>query len=288
MTVTRARIGLVGGSGVYDLSAIEGLTEERLSTPFGEPSDAYFCGTLGGVPVAFLSRHGRGHRVSPTEINYRANICGFKMLGCDALLSASACGSLREELAPRMAVIPDQFIDRTRHRADTFFGGGVVAHAGLADPVCGVLSGALADASHEAGLDARRGGTYLCMEGPQFSTRAESHLYRSWGADVIGMTNLTEARLAREAELCYASIALVTDYDCWREHTEVVSVEAIIAILSENAAAARRTLAGAVARIDPARQCECRDAMRFAIITHPSAIPAEAKERLRPIAGRYL
>jgi len=288
VTPTPARVGLVGGSGVYDLSAIENLTEERVRTPFGDPSDAYFCGTLAGVPVAFLSRHGRGHRLSPTEVNYRANVCGFKMLGCDALLSASACGSLREELAPRMAVIPDQFIDRTRHSVDTFFGEGVVAHAGFADPVCGILSRSLADAAREAGLDAQRGGTYLCMEGPQFSTRAESHLYRSWGADVIGMTNLTEARLAREAELCYASIALVTDYDCWREHTEDVSVEAIIAILSENAAAARRTLAGAVARIDPARGCECRDAMRYAIITHPSAIPPAAKERLRPIAGRYL
>jgi 5'-methylthioadenosine phosphorylase len=284
----RARIGLIGGSGVYDLSAIEGLTEERVRTPFGDPSDVYFCGTLGGVPVAFLSRHGRGHRVSPTEINYRANVCGFKILGCDALLSASACGSLREEFAPRMAVIPDQFIDRTRHRADTFFGGGVVAHASLADPVCGAVSSSLAEAAREAGLDARLGGTYLCMEGPQFSTRAESLLYRSWDADIIGMTNFTEARLAREAELCYASVALVTDYDCWRDATEAVSVEVIIAILGENASAARRTLAGAVARIDPRRQCECRDAMRYAIITHPSVIPPDARERLRPIVGRYL
>jgi len=284
----RARVGLVGGSGVYDLSSIEGLSEERVRTPFGDPSDAYFCGTLRGVPVAFLSRHGRGHRLSPTEVNYRANVCGFKMLGCDALLSASACGSLREELPPRTAVVPDQFIDRTRHRADTFFGGGLVAHAGLADPVCAVLSDALAESGRAAGLDARLGGTYVCMEGPQFSTRAESHLYRSWGADVIGMTNLTEARLAREAELCYASIALVTDYDCWREATEDVSVEAIIAILGENAAAARETLAGAVGRIDPARRCECRDAMRYALITHPNAIPPETRERLRPIAGRYL
>ena len=286
--MTGARIGLVGGSGVYDLSAIEGLTEERLSTPFGDPSDAFFCGTLGGVPVAFLSRHGRGHRISPTEINYRANVCGFKMLGCDALLSASACGSLREDLPPRSALIPDQFIDRTRHRADTFFGGGIVAHASLADPVCGEISRALAEAAGDAGLDARRGGTYLCMEGPQFSTRAESRLYRSWGADVIGMTNLTEARLAREAEICYGSIALVTDYDCWHESEEDVSVEAIIAILGENAAAARRTLAGAVARIDARRPCACRDAMRYAIITHPSAVSAEARERLRSVAGRYL
>jgi 5'-methylthioadenosine phosphorylase len=286
--IERGRIGLVGGSGVYDLSAIENLTEERVRTPFGDPSDAYFCGTLGGVPVAFLSRHGRGHRLSPTEVNYRANVCGFKLLGCDAILSASACGSLREDRPPRSAVIPDQFIDRTRHRADTFFGGGVVAHASLADPVCFSLSTALDDAAREAGLDAQLGGTYLCMEGPQFSTRAESKLYRAWEADVIGMTNLTEARLAREAELCYASIALVTDYDCWHETAEDVSVEMIIAILGENAAAARRTLAGAVARIDPRRSCACRDAMRYAIITAPNAIPAEARERLRPIVGRYL
>ncbi len=284
----RGRVGLVGGSGVYDLSAVAGLAEERLSTPFGAPSDAYFCGTLDGVPVAFLSRHGRGHRLSPTEINYRANICGFKMLGCDAVLSASACGSLREELPPRQAVIPDQFIDRTRHRADTFFSDGVVAHAGLADPVCPALAVVLEEAAGGAGLAVRRGGTYVCMEGPQFSTRAESRLYRSWGADIIGMTNLTEARLAREAEICYASLALVTDYDCWREASEDVSVDAILAILGENAAAARRSLAGAIARVDPGRSCACRDAMRFGIITSREAIPEEAKDRLRPVIGRYL
>jgi len=284
----RARIGLIGGSGVYDLAAIEGLREERLDTPFGKPSDSYFTGTLGGVPVAFLSRHARGHRFSPTEINYRANVCGFKMLGCDALLSASACGSLREEYPPRHAVVPDQFIDRTRHREDTFFGGGIVAHAGFADPVCPVLARELEGAGREAGLTVHRGGIYVCMEGPQFSTRAESNLYRAWGADVIGMTNVTEARLAREAELCYASLALVTDYDCWREYTEDVSVETIIAILGENAAAARKTLAGAVARVRPSRECGCRDAMRFAIITDRTAIPESARERLRPVAGRYL
>jgi 5'-methylthioadenosine phosphorylase len=286
--IARSRIGLIGGSGVYDLSAIEGLREETLDTPFGPPSDAYVTGTLSGVPVAFLSRHGRGHRSSPSEINYRANVCGFKLLGCDALLSASACGSLQEELAPRQAVIPDQFIDRTRHRADTFFGGGVVAHAGLADPVCPSLSAALEEGARRGGLDVRRGGTYVCMEGPQFSTRAESQLYRSWGADVIGMTNLTEARLAREAELCYASLALVTDYDCWHEAAEDVTVEAILAVLAENAAAARRSLAEAVAHVDAARACGCRDAMRFAIITDRAVIPAEARERLRPIIGRYL
>ena len=286
--MSRGRVGLIGGSGVYDLAAISDLREERFETPFGAPSDSYFTGTLEGVPVAFLSRHARGHRLSPTEINYRANVCGFKMLGCDALLSASACGSLREELAPRHAVIPAQFIDRTRHRRDTFFEDGVVAHAGFADPVCAALADFLEEGGRKAGLTVHRGATYVCMEGPQFSTRAESHLYRSWGADVIGMTNVTEARLAREAELCYASLALVTDYDCWREASEDVSVEAILAILGENAAAARRALAAAVARVDPARSCGCRDAMRFGIITDREAIPEAAKRRLRPIAGRYL
>ncbi len=284
----RARIGLIGGSGVYDLGAITGLREEKLSTPYGPPSDSYFTGTLGGSPVAFLSRHGRGHRLLPTEINYRANVCGFKMLGCDAVLSASACGSLREELAPRHAVIPTQFIDRTRHRADTFFGDGVVGHVGFADPVCESLCGALQEGAGRGGLTVHRGGTYVCMEGPQFSTRAESHLYRSWRADIIGMTNLTEARLAREAEICYASLAFVTDYDCWRESTEDVSVEAILAVLGENSEAARRALAEAVARVDPERACGCRDAMRFGILTDRAAIPASARERLRPILGRYL
>ena len=286
--MSRGRVGLIGGSGVYDLAAISDLKEERIETPFGVPSDSYFTGTLEGVPVAFLSRHARGHRLSPTEINYRANVCGFKMLGCDALLSASACGSLREELAPRHAVIPAQFIDRTRHRRDTFFEDGIVAHAGFADPVCAALAACLEEGGRKAGLTVHRGGTYVCMEGPQFSTRAESHLYRGWGADVIGMTNVTEARLAREAELCYASLALVTDYDCWREASEDVSVEAILAILGENAAAARRALAGAVARVDFGRSCGCRDAMRFGIITDRAAIPEAAKRRLRPIAGRYL
>jgi 5'-methylthioadenosine phosphorylase len=288
MSAGSARIGLIGGSGVYDLSDIGSLREERLETPFGRPSDSYFTGTLGAIPVAFFSRHARGHRFAPNEINYRANICGFKLLGCDALLSASAVGSLKEELAPRHAVIPDQFIDRTRQRAGTFFGEGVVAHAGLSDPVCPSLSGALEESARETGLVVHRGGTYLCMEGPQFSTRAESLLYRSWGADVIGMTNATEAKLAREAELCYASLALITDYDSWRAGTAAVSVEAILAILSENAAAARRSMPGAVGRVDPQRSCGCRSAMRFAILTDRKAIPEEARRRLAPIVGRYL
>ena len=286
----RGRVGLVGGSGVYDLAAVAGLSEERLDDAVRRSVGRLLLRRRShGVPVAFLSRHGRGHRLSPTEINYRANICGFKMLGCDALLSASACGSLREELPPRQAVIPDQFIDRTRHRADTFFADGLVAHVGLADPVCPALSVALEEAARGAGLAVRRGGTYVCMEGPQFSTRAESRLYRSWGADIIGMTNLTEARLAREAEICYASLALVTDYDCWREATEDVSVEAILAILDENAAAARRSARGGRrARGSGPRAAACRDAMRFGIITDRAAIPEEAKVRLRPVIGKYL
>ncbi len=284
----RGRIGLIGGSGVYDLTGIDELKEEKLETPFGAPSDSYFTGRLGGIPVVFFSRHARGHRYSPTEINYRANICGFKMLGCDALLSASAVGSLKEEYAPRHAVIPNQFIDRTRHRTDTFFDRGVTAHASFADPVCPDLSSALAESARAAGLSVHTGGTYVCMEGPQFSTRAESNLYRSWGADVVGMTNLTEARLAREAEICYASLALVTDYDCWRESTEPVSVESILAILSENAAGARKSMRAAVERVSPVRRCSCRDAMRYGILTDRKVISEEARRRLTPIAGRYL
>jgi 5'-methylthioadenosine phosphorylase len=288
MSGRTGRIGLIGGSGVYDLSGIEDLKEQKLDTPFGAPSDSYFTGILAGVRVAFFSRHARGHRYSPPEINYRANICGFKMLGCDALLSASAVGSLKEEYPPRQAVIPDQFIDRTRHRRDTFFGEGVVAHAAFADPVCPALSDALEKGAGASGLTVHRGGTYVCIEGPQFSTRAESNLYRSWGADVIGMTNLTEAKLAREAEMCYASLALITDYDCWHQSVEPVSVEAVLAVLSENAAAARRTMRDAVSRIDSRRRCACRRAMRYAILTDRKAIPPEAKERLKAIVGRYL
>jgi 5'-methylthioadenosine phosphorylase len=283
-----ARIGLIGGSGVYDLSGIEGLREETLETPFGAPSEAYVTGRLAGVAVAFLSRHGRGHRLMPSEINYRANICGFKMLGCDAILSACAVGSLKEEHAPRRVVIPDQFIDRTRHRSDTFFGEGVVAHAGFADPVCPPAAEALHDAARASGLTVARGGTYVCMEGPLFSTRAESLLYRSWGADVIGMTNLTEAKLAREAELCYASLCLVTDYDSWRQATEPVSVETILGVLAENADGARRTMREAVRRMNPRRDCGCRDAMRSTVLTDRAAIPEAARRRLAPIVGRYL
>lgn len=283
-----ARIGLIGGSGVYDLSGIDGLKEQRLATPFGAPSDSYFTGTLGAVPVAFFPRHGRGHRLSPSEINYRANICGFKMLGCDAVLSASAVGSLREEYAPRHVVVPDQFVDRTRHRADTFFGEGIVAHVAFAEPICRAAAKALETAARASGLAVHAGGTYVCMEGPQFSTRAESNLYRSWGADVIGMTNLTEARLAREAEMCYATLAFVTDYDCWRSEMEPVSVEAVVKVLRDNATAARLAMREAIRLLSPERSCGCRNAMRYAVLTDPKAIPEAARARLRPIVGRYL
>jgi 5'-methylthioadenosine phosphorylase len=288
LTPPRARLGLIGGSGLYDLGGLAGAREERIETPFGDPSDCYVTGDLEGVPVAFLSRHGRGHRYAPTELNYRANICGLKMLGCDAILAVSAVGSLNEKCAPGHGVIPDQFLDRTRHRRDTFFGEGIVAHVSFANPVCPVLSLALSASARAAGLTVHRGGTYVCMEGPQFSTRAESLLYRSWGADVIGMTNLTEARLAREAEICYATLALVTDWDCWRDPTEDVSVEVVLAVLSENADAARRTMREAVSRVEESRSCACRNALRHAILTDRNAIPEAAKERLRPIAGRYL
>jgi 5'-methylthioadenosine phosphorylase len=284
----RRRIGLLGGSGVYDISGLEDSQEQVLDTHFGKPSGPYVTGRLDGVPVAFLSRHGAGHRLTPSEINYRANVCGFKMLGCDAVLSASAVGSLKEEHAPRQAVIPDQFIDRTRKRMDTFFGDGVVGHVSFAHPVCPATAMILDAAARASGLAVRLGGTYLCMEGPAFSTRAESLLYRSWGADVIGMTNLTEAKLAREAEICYASLGLVTDYDAWREATQAVTVEAILVVLRENAAAARRTLREAVRRMNPARDCGCRDAMRDAVLTDRDAISPQARRRLEPIVGRYL
>jgi 5'-methylthioadenosine phosphorylase len=286
--VSGARVGLLGGSGLYALEQLEDPRQERTVTPFGEPSDAIVTGRLAGVPVAFLARHGRGHKLSPTEINYRANICALKMLGCDAILSASAVGSLHEQIRPTDLVIPDQFIDRTRHREDTFFGGGIVGHVSLADPVCPALAGVLSESGLAAGANVHRGGTYVCMEGPQFSTRAESQLYRDWGGSVIGMTNLTEARLAREAEICYATLALVTDYDCWREATDAVSVEQVLNILAANAAMAQRVLLDAVGRISPDRSCGCRSALRYAVITAADAISSDARERLRPIVGKYL
>lgn len=282
------RIGIIGGSGLYEMAGLSDVREERVETPFGPPSDAYVLGRLEGRPVAFLARHGRGHRLLPSELNFRANIYGFKALGAEWILSASAVGSMREDVKPRDILIPDQFFDRTKARPSTFFGDGLVVHVAFADPTCPVLGDLLYRAGREEGATVHRGGTYLCIEGPQFSTRAESRIYRSWGVDVIGMTNLQEAKLAREAEICYATMALVTDYDVWHETEEDVSVEAVVAILLENAAMAKGILRRAVRAIPAARTCPCRDALRDAIITARDRIPPATRERLKLLVGKYL
>ena len=279
-------IGIIGGSGLYRMAALLDAHEEAVETPFGAPSDRYMVGSLDGVQAVFLARHGRGHRLLPTEINYRANLYGFKKLGVERLIAVSAVGSLREELKPLDVALPDQFIDWTRRRPSTFFGDGLVAHVSLADPVCVDLAGVLQEAARRAGIGARRGGTYLCIEGPQFSTRAESHLYRSFKADVIGMTNVQEAKLAREAEICYAVLAMVTDYDCWREDEAPVTVDEVVARLQQNARAAEAIIAGAAGRLAGERRCGCARALDHAILTEASAVPAETRERLRLILGR--
>ncbi len=287
---TDAVIGVIGGSGLYDIPGIEGVEEIRLDTPFGAPSDAFICGRLGGVRVVFVPRHGRGHRVSPTEVNYRANIWGLKKLGAEWIISVSAVGSLREEVVPGHVVLIDQFIDRTKGvRPATFFEDGVVGHVGFADPICETLRQHLKTSAEEAGATFHDGGTYVCMEGPQFSTRAESHLYRSWGARVIGMTNLTEAKLAREAEMSYATLAMATDYDCWHEEEEDVSVEGVIAVLNKNVDTAKRIIALAVPRIaaheGPPPQAGC---MEHAVMTAHDQVSDEAFARVELFVGEYL
>jgi len=281
------RIGIIGGSGLYSMEGLADTREVRVKTPFGKPSDAFVIGRLEGHRVAFLARHGRGHRLSPSEINYRANICAMKMLGVERVISVSAVGSLREEYAPLDFLIPDQFFDRTRGRASTFFCGGVVAHVGFDRPTCAQLSGTLGDACQRAGVNVHRGGTYVCMEGPQFSTLAESHTYRQLRFDVIGMTNLTEAKLAREAELCYATVAMITDYDCWHPAHASVTVREIIANLTRNAVNAQNVIRETVRHM-AARECKCGAALAHAILTDRKLIPAAAKKRLAPIAGKYL
>ena len=287
------KIGVVGGSGLYAMDEVEVLEERRVETPFGDPSDAFVIGELAGRRVAFLPRHGRGHRLTPSEIPFRANLWAFKSLGVERLLSVSAVGSLKLAYEPGHVVVPDQFFDRTRHRADTFFGDGLVGHVSLADPVCPHLAAVAATAAEAAGGTVHRGGTYVCMEGPQFSTRAESNVYRSWGADVIGMTNLQEAKLAREAEICYATLAMITDYDCWHEEEEAVSVEGVLEVLRKNVALGQKAVRHAVAGLADGRgngedaACICGDALAFALITDRSAVPAETVEKLRPIVGRY-
>ena len=287
--MTAAQIGIIGGSGVYQMDGLTVLEERRIDTPFGEPSDAFILGEVEGVRVAFLARHGRGHRKSPSELNYRANIYALKVLGVHTILSASAVGSMKEEYKPTDIVFPHQFIDRTRHRADTFFGNGIVAHVAFADPICAGVSFLMGDAARAAGATAHLGGVYLCMEGPQFSTRAESKLYRTWGVDVIGMTNLTEAKLAREAEICYATMALVTDYDCWHPDHDDVDVEQILGYLRANAEMAQRILRSSiVAAANRKRECACVNALQYAILTDRAAIPRQAKDDLGPLIGKYI
>jgi 5'-methylthioadenosine phosphorylase len=281
-------IGIIGGSGLYDLDELTDREEVTLSTPFGDPSGPYLVGTLRGRRVAFLARHGTGHRLLPSELNFRANIFGMKMLGVGSILSASAVGSLKEEYRPLDIVVPDQFFDRTRGRISTFFGRGLVAHIAFAHPICDVLAEVALESAKTVGATVHAGGTYVCMEGPQFSTLAESRLYRSWGMDIIGMTNLQEAKLAREAEICYVTIALVTDYDCWHPDHDSVTVEMIVANLTQNAMTARQIIADAVGRVPAQRTCACASALESAIITRPEHVPAGTRRDLAPIVGRYL
>lgn len=282
------RIGIIGGSGLYAMAGLSDTQEVRVKTPFGEPSDAFVIGTLEGKRVAFLARHSRGHRLLPSEINYRANIYAMKMLGVERILSVSAVGSLREDLHPLEFLIPDQFFDRTRGRVATFFGNGIVAHVGFDKPTCEQLAKSLAEACGRAGVKAHAKGTYVCMEGPQFSTLAESHAYRQSHFDVIGMTNLTEAKLAREAEICYATVAMITDYDCWHPEHESVSVPDIIANLNKNAENVQRVIRETVRELPATRECRCGTALAHAIFTDRKLIPAATKRRLAPIIGKYL
>ena len=281
-------IGIIGGSGLYDMAELTDREERVLTTPFGDPSGPYVTATLRGRRVAFLARHGQGHRLLPSELNFRANIFGFKLLGAEWILSASAVGSLREDYKPMDLVVPDQFFDRTRGRVSTFFGSGLVAHVAFAHPFCAPLSRLLHDAAGRAGATVHQGGTYVCMEGPQFSTIAESNAYRASGFDIIGMTNLQEAKLAREAEICYTTLALVTDYDCWHPGHDSVTVEMIINNLTQNAKMAQQVIAAAVERLPITRDCECARALATAIITRPEHVPADTRARLAPIVGKYL
>ena len=283
----KAEIGIIGGSGLYSMPGFETQEEVHIETPFGRPSDNYVLGKLGGHSVAFLARHGRGHRLSPSELNFRANVYGMKSLGVERIISLSAVGSLKDEHHPLDFVIPDQFFDRTRGRVSTFFGDGLVAHVSFAHPVCPELSLVVADACAATGVNVTRGGTYLCMEGPAFSTKAESLVYRSWGMDVIGMTNLQEAKLAREAEICYVTIAMVTDYDCWHPDHDAVTVNEIITHLVKNAENACKVVAQAVAKIPAARSCQCGSALSHAIITDRKMVPEATRRKLGILIDKY-
>ncbi len=286
--MAQAEIGIIGGSGLYSMKGLTDIREVQLETPFGAPSDPYVLGNLAGRKVAFLARHGRGHRILPTELNFRANIHGFKQLGVERILSVSAVGSLKEEHKPTDFVIPDQFYDRTKQRVSTFFGEGIVAHVAFGDPICPELAAVVAKAGAAAGVVTKRGGTYVCMEGPQFSTKAESNVYRAHGFDVVGMTNLQEAKLAREAEICYVTIAMVTDYDCWHPGHDSVTVEQIVGVLNRNAENAASVVREAVAALGASRGCKCGQALAMAIMTAPQAIPAATRAKLDLLVGKYL
>jgi len=288
IALAQAEIGIIGGSGLYSMKGLTDVRELSIETPFGPPSDPYVLGTLAGRKVAFLARHGRGHRLLPTELNFRANIHGFKQLGVERILSVSAVGSLKEEHKPTDFVIPDQFYDRTRQRVSTFFGEGIVAHIGFGEPICSELATAVAKAAEAAGVVTKLGGTYVCMEGPQFSTKAESNVYRSLGFDVVGMTNLQEAKLAREAEICYVTIAMVTDYDCWHPGHDSVTVEQIVAVLNQNAENACNVVRSSVAALGAQRSCKCGEALATAIMTARDAVPAATLKKLDLIVGKYL
>ena len=289
MTSDRADIGIIGGSGLYAMEGFADVREVAVETPFGSPSDTLMVGTLEGRRVSFLPRHGRGHRLLPSELNFQANIFAMKLLGVERILSVSAVGSLKEAYAPLHMLIPDQLVDRTTQRKSTFFGRGLVAHVGFAHPFCGPLSRVLGESCREAGAVHHQGGTYVCIEGPHFSTLAESELYRSWGMDVVGMTNLQEAKLAREAEICYATLAMVTDYDCWHPEHDSVTVEQVMAVLGANTAMAQSVLKNAVSRIGTGpRECPCASALKNALMTAPSLVPDALKRELAPIVGKYL
>ncbi len=284
----KVSLGIIGGSGLYEMDELRDIEEVSIKTPFGNPSDAYVIGTLEEKRVAFLSRHGRGHRILPSEINFRANIFAFKTLGVERIISAGAVGSMKETIAPLDIVLPDQFFDRTSQRPSSFFGNGIVGHITFAEPVCEELKGFLKEACTAVGGNVHNGGTYLCIEGPQFSTRAESNIYRKWGIDVIGMTNLQEAKLAREAEICFATMALVTDYDCWHESEESVTIEAVLQNLMKNAIQAKKIIMNIIRSIPEKRSCLCGSALRDSIITNSQKIPKEIKDKLKPIIGKYI
>ncbi|MDA2919551.1 S-methyl-5'-thioadenosine phosphorylase [Desulfobacterota bacterium AH_259_B03_O07] len=281
-------IGVIGGSGLYELEGLEDVESKKVETPWGDPSDKLMTGRLGDTKMIFLPRHGRGHRILPSEINYRANIYALKQLGVSYIISVSAVGSMREEIAPGHIVIPMQYFDHTKNRISTFFGDGIVAHVSMADPVCPILSEALYEASINMGAEVHKGGVYICIEGPQFSSRAESHIYRKWGVDVIGMTNMPEAKLAREAEICYATLALCSDYDCWHDHHEAVSVEDIIQTLEKNLELAKKILKEVNNTLTEERNCNCTNALQDAIITSRDSINEEVKERLGPLIKGYI